>query len=70
MPSVKAQFFPGQTAAANRVVAHRGNRPYVQFGRLQRQAERQGVIDIAADVGVENDGDGLLGVSDHRAQQQ
>ena len=70
MPAVEAQFFPGQTAAADRVITHGGNRPDIQLGRLQRQGERQGVIDIAADVGIENYGDGLLGASDHRAQQE
>jgi hypothetical protein len=68
MPAVKAEFFPCQTTAAHRIVAHGGNRPDIQFGRFERQGERQGVIDIAADVGVEDDGDGLLAVSDHRIQ--
>ena len=36
VPAVKAQFFPGQTATADCIVGYGGNRPDIQFGRLQR----------------------------------
>jgi hypothetical protein len=37
-----------------------GHRAHVQFGRLQRQGQRQGIVDVIADVGVENDGNAFL----------
>src|SRR5258708_9627977 len=47
-----------KVGAAGAVLEDRGDAPDVEFGRLERKAERERVVDVVTDVGVEQDGYG------------
>ena len=67
--AIEAQLFPGQPRARLRIVDNRGDGAHVQLRRLQRQGQRQGIVDIVADIGIEDDGNALLPPA-RRAEQQ
>ena len=56
-PSVQPELFPRQASPLGRPVDDRRHRADVEFGGLQREREGESVVDIVADVGVEQDRD-------------
>jgi hypothetical protein len=57
---VEAEFFPGELRAIGDVAEDGGDSADIEFGGLQGQGEGNGVVDVIADVGVEDYGDPLL----------
>ena len=53
-PSVEFEDLPNEIRAAGTVVEHRRDRKHVQLRRLERKTKRKSVVDIVANVSVEN----------------
>ena len=66
---VDAELFPGQPCAALRIIGHRGDGPDIQFGRLQSEGQCEGVVDVIADIGIEDDGNAPLSLTAHCYQE-
>ena len=74
-PSEQAELLPGKPRSAFDVIDDCGNGANIQLGGLERQSKRQRVINIIADIGIENDRNWLLlcggeGNEEHRRQQR
>ena len=55
MTAETAEFLPCETVAALDIIGDGGDQTDVEFGRLQSEAEGECVIDVIADIGIEDD---------------